>query len=164
MPKRIPISAAKRFADDNECRQVVIAAWDGDLVHVVTYGKTAEDCDNAAAAGDRYKAALGWPEQLNAKPSRLKKAEARAEAAESRLSEYEAVVREAKEALDLDAAVHAAAVTWCGEKGRETFLSDMQYFEWNWQSLPGLADYVDRELGRRARATLARIATLEAKI
>lgn len=99
MPKRIPISTAKRFAEDNDCRQVVIAAWDGNLVHVVTYGKTAEDCDNAAAAGDRYKAALGWPEHLNAKPSRLKKAATRAESAEAEVKRLREALRPFAEAF-----------------------------------------------------------------
>ena len=83
MPKRIPISAAKAFASDQNCRQVIIAAWDGELTHIVTYGKSAEDCDQAAMGGDKIKAALGWPEDVDCKPSRLKKAEARAAAAES---------------------------------------------------------------------------------
>lgn len=99
MPKRIPISAAKKFAVDNDCRQVVIAAWDGDLIHVVTYGKTIEDCDQAALAGERYKKALGWPETLNSEPSRVRtlrsalaKSEASREAAEARVAEAEKVI------------------------------------------------------------------------
>ena len=60
-----------------------------------------------------------------------------------------------REALDLDAAVSAAACTWCGEKDRETFQSDVDYFKCNWRALGGLTAYVDREIGKRVRAALA---------
>ena len=63
-----------------------------------------------------------------------------------------------REALDLDKAVSTAALTWCGEKDRETFQSDVDYFKHNWRALPGLTAYVDRELGKRARAALAQSA------
>lgn len=74
MPKRIPISAAKLVADKHDCRQVIILAWDGKLTHVVTYGKTLEDCDQAAQGGNKIKKVLGWPESLcQDEPSRVKK-------------------------------------------------------------------------------------------
>lgn len=42
--------------------------------HVVTYGKTIEDCDQAAQGGNLLKKTLGWPENLcNAQPSRIRK-------------------------------------------------------------------------------------------
>lgn len=75
MPKRIPIAAAKKIAKDHDLRQVVLVAWDGSLTHVVTYGKTVLECDQAAMGGDRIKKILGWPESLNATPSRVKKLE-----------------------------------------------------------------------------------------
>jgi hypothetical protein len=77
MPKRIPIAAARRFAQEHNLRQVIVLAWDGELTHVVTYGKTLEDCDQAAAGGNKLKAALGWPESLRAEPSRVRKLLAR---------------------------------------------------------------------------------------
>lgn len=43
--------------------------------------------------------------------------------------------------------VHRAAIAWCGQKERETFPEDVQYFEANWRALPGLLDYVQREIG-----------------
>ncbi len=67
-----------------------------------------------------------------------------------------------REALDLDKAVSTAALTWCGEKDRETFQSDVDYFKHNWRALPGLTAYVDRELGKRARAALAQSAPVKA--
>jgi hypothetical protein len=51
MPKRIPIAEAKRVAEAQNCRQVVLLAWDGELVHIVTYGQTKEDCADAARSG-----------------------------------------------------------------------------------------------------------------
>ena len=53
MPKRIPITAAKRVAEEQGLKQVVLIAFDGDRVHVVTYGVTKKDCA-AAAAGGRW--------------------------------------------------------------------------------------------------------------
>ena len=48
--------------------------------------------------------------------------------------------------MDLPKAVGAAATKWCGEKDRETFQSDIEYFRTNWRALPGLRDYVLRAL------------------
>lgn len=62
MPKRIPIAAAKRLADEQKCSQVIIVAWDGERMHVVTYGKTREDCAQAARGGNVVKSALGFPD------------------------------------------------------------------------------------------------------
>jgi hypothetical protein len=71
---RIPIAAAKRIAKDHDLRQVILVAWDGKLMHVVTYGKSVEDCDQAAEGGNRIKKGLGWPEMLcKEEPSRVKK-------------------------------------------------------------------------------------------
>lgn len=53
MPKRIPIVAAKRVAEEQGLTQVILLAYDGDRVHVVTYGVTKRDCD-AAADGGRW--------------------------------------------------------------------------------------------------------------
>lgn len=75
MPKRIPITVAKTVATTTDCRQVIILAWDGELTHVVTYGKTVEDCAQAAEGGNRLKAFLGWPENTMSQPSRVKKLE-----------------------------------------------------------------------------------------
>jgi hypothetical protein len=72
MAKRIPISAARRVAKDNDCRQVIILAWDGELTHIVTYGKSADDCAQAAQGGNLLKQKWGWPE-CNDQPSRVRK-------------------------------------------------------------------------------------------
>lgn len=67
----IPIETAKRVAQDHDCKQVILVAWDGKETHVVTYGDTLEACDQAAQGGNRVKSALGWPGSLNAEPSRV---------------------------------------------------------------------------------------------
>ncbi len=91
MPKRIPIAAARRFAKEQGLRQVIVAAWDGERTHVVTFGVSIEDCDQAALGGDRIKAALGWPESLRAAPSRVRGLQAR-------VAELEVALRAVSEA------------------------------------------------------------------
>ncbi len=71
MTKTIPIAAAKRLAEEFDLRQVIIAAWDGKLTHITTYGKSLVDCDQAADGGNLIKRALGWPKHLEAEPSRV---------------------------------------------------------------------------------------------
>lgn len=80
MPKRIPITIAKRFAEQFSCSQVIILAFDtGGRTHVITYGKTTKDCEQAAEGGNRMKRVMGWPEELcKAKPARLRQKEAQA--------------------------------------------------------------------------------------
>lgn len=55
MPKRVPVAAAKAAAEKYDLRQVILVGWDGDLVHIVTYGKTKADCALAARAQDFWK-------------------------------------------------------------------------------------------------------------
>lgn len=52
MPKRIPIMTAKEVAKKHDLKQVLLIGWDGERVHVVTYGATKADCDAAARAQD----------------------------------------------------------------------------------------------------------------
>lgn len=77
MTKRLPIKAAKDLAKDFDLTQVLLVAWDkkNNMTHVVTYGKTVEDCKQAAAGGNRLKKEiLGWPpEHCDASPSRARK-------------------------------------------------------------------------------------------
>lgn len=51
-PGVIPVSAAKKVADQFNLKQCLLIGWDGKQVHVVTYGKTKADCDLAAKAQD----------------------------------------------------------------------------------------------------------------
>ena len=39
MSKRIPIATAKHVAEKHDLSQVLLIGWDGENVHVVTYGK-----------------------------------------------------------------------------------------------------------------------------
>lgn len=74
MPKRIPIKAAREFAKQYGLSHVIILAHDGELDHVVTYGKSKKNCIEAAEFGNKLKRALGWPEELcNDVPSRAKR-------------------------------------------------------------------------------------------
>lgn len=74
--KPIPIEVARAIATQYDKQQVIIVAWDAvhGREHVTTYGDTVEACAQAAAGGNKVKAALGWPPELcNAKPRRSRK-------------------------------------------------------------------------------------------
>lgn len=73
---KIPISAAKEISKNFDWPEVVIFAYDPatGMQHVTTYGKTIEQCEDAAKAGNYLKKALGWPEELqHAVPKRSRK-------------------------------------------------------------------------------------------
>jgi hypothetical protein len=72
MPKRLPINVARRISKEYGCRQVIVLAWDGDLTHIVTYGKTLTDASHAADGGNILKAKWGWPE-CNDQPARVRR-------------------------------------------------------------------------------------------
>jgi len=50
MTKRIPIAAAKRVAEKHGLQQVLLIGFDGERVHIVTYGNNKENCAKAAKA------------------------------------------------------------------------------------------------------------------
>lgn len=63
--KRIPITAAKRIADEyGYDKIIVIGRAVGQGEHVTTYGRNREHCSAAAKIGDflKYKV-MGWPEK-----------------------------------------------------------------------------------------------------
>ena len=71
--KRIPIKSARSIAAEYGQSHVVVMTFDrkNNRTHVVTYGKSKKDCQEAAQGGNLVKKALGWPERLcNAKPAR----------------------------------------------------------------------------------------------
>jgi hypothetical protein len=86
---RIPIKAAKDLAKAYDLSHVVILAYheDTNTEHVVTYGRTVEQCSQSADFGNTLKTALGWPESLHAQPSRVKKLKARIAELEKQLEE-----------------------------------------------------------------------------
>lgn len=72
--KRIPVTAAKKVSIEYEFPEVIIFAYDPETgkQHITTYGRTKEQCVDAANAGNNLKKALGWPDELcNAKPPRV---------------------------------------------------------------------------------------------
>lgn len=71
--KRIPIQSAKDIGQQFGYTQVIITAFDKEtgVTSVVTWGKSQEDCEQAAIGGNFVKKALGWPpEKCNDKPAR----------------------------------------------------------------------------------------------
>jgi hypothetical protein len=73
--KRIPVKAASNIGKEYNAKQVILLVWDGELTHIVTWGKTVDDCSQAADGGNMLKQKWGWPE-CNDQPSRVKKLEA----------------------------------------------------------------------------------------
>lgn len=73
---RIPIKAAKDIAQKYKQNQVAIVTFDKStgLTHVVTYGKSVEECEQAAALGNIIKKQiLKWPaEKCISRPKRSK--------------------------------------------------------------------------------------------
>jgi hypothetical protein len=73
--KDIPIEVAEKIATEFDKDQVIIVTWDQThgRTHVTTFGKSDEDCRQAALGGNLVKRALGWPDELcHAEPERLK--------------------------------------------------------------------------------------------
>lgn len=71
--KRIPINTAQNIGESFGYTQVIITAFDKETgtTHVTTWGKSLEDCEQAAVGGNFVKKALGWPpEKCNDKPAR----------------------------------------------------------------------------------------------
>lgn len=77
--KGIPITAAKRLAKEYDKNMVIIVAWDArfNCTHVTTYGKSYNECVDAAKNGNAIKRnLLGWPEEeCKDKPARQIKKE-----------------------------------------------------------------------------------------
>lgn len=57
----IPVADLQAIAERYKLAQVILVAWDGSREHVVTYGTTLGDADNAAQGGNLVKNALHWP-------------------------------------------------------------------------------------------------------
>lgn len=78
--RRVPITVAKRLANELGMSQVAIVAWDRDtgLTHVVTYGQSVTDCEQAAHLGNLIKRnILGWPEEKCTVPARVRRRDRR---------------------------------------------------------------------------------------
>ena len=119
MPGRIPIGDLRELARLRDLRQAILVAWDGEREHVVTYGRSAEECDQAALGGDRIKAALGWPpESRGAEPSRVRRLREERDAARRQLGR----VIDAWEALSSPEPIVAHE----GEDGQWVSVEEMQ--------------------------------------
>jgi hypothetical protein len=70
---KIPINALKEFASKFGLNRVIVFASEPDnkTHHVATYGRTITECSEAADFGNKLKEGLGWPEALQAQPSRV---------------------------------------------------------------------------------------------
>lgn len=71
--KRVPIAVARRVAAETGATQVVLIlrcseqlepGVGHDVTHVVTYGKSLQDCALAAEAGNNVKRWMGWPDEM----------------------------------------------------------------------------------------------------
>lgn len=92
----IPIAAARDFAIEHKLTQVIIVGWNGRDTHVVTYGASATDCDQAAMGGNLVKKAIGFPESMcGSKPSRVRELEAKILQQEATIDELERMLSEA---------------------------------------------------------------------
>jgi len=72
--KRLPIKAAKEVAEKYNQAQVILVCWDKEsgLTHVVSFGKSLQDCEQAAKGANIVKRALGFSERLcETKPARV---------------------------------------------------------------------------------------------
>ena len=91
--QRIPISAARELAEKYGLCQVIIWTWDHKTQQVITYGKTLEDCDQAAKGGNVVKQSAGWPlNECDAEPSRVKKMKAEIKALKQKVADLEAEI------------------------------------------------------------------------
>ena len=72
---KIPIKALKEFSRKYGLTHMIVFARDNDgkTHHVATYGRTIEQCSQSADFGNKMKKTLGWPDSLQAQPSRVKK-------------------------------------------------------------------------------------------
>jgi len=72
---KIPIKALKEFSEKYKLTHVIVLAHDenGKTDHVATYGRTIEQCSQAADFGNKLKDGLGWPQSLHAQPSRVRR-------------------------------------------------------------------------------------------
>ena len=81
----IPIKALKELSRKYGYDHIIMFATKGKMQYVATYGRTIEECDEAAQFGDKMKDGLGWPESLHAAPSRVRALQKRVKELEAQL-------------------------------------------------------------------------------
>lgn len=71
---KIPIEELKQLSNKYNLSHVIMFGLDMDQTqYVVTYGRSVEQCAQAADFGNDLKDELGWPEEYQIQPSRVKK-------------------------------------------------------------------------------------------
>ncbi len=83
----IPIKALEELSKKYGYDHIICFATKGKTQYVATYGRTIEECDQAAQFGDKMKDMLGWPESLHAAPSRVRQLQKRVKELEAQLRE-----------------------------------------------------------------------------
>jgi hypothetical protein len=91
---KIPIKALKELASKYGYDHVICFATEGKEQYVATYGRTIQECDQAAQFGDMMKDALGWPERLHAAPSRVRSLQKQVKLLQNQLSTLLEAARE----------------------------------------------------------------------
>ena len=93
---RIPIKAAKEICNKYGYTHVIIFAYKPELQHITTFGKSIENCAEAADFGNRLKNLLKWPESLRVQPSRVRKLQERIKYLENRVEQLEDIITKDK--------------------------------------------------------------------
>lgn len=83
---KIPIKALKEMSKAYKLDHIIIFATGGDTQYVATYGRTIDECSEAADFGNVMKDKLGWPESLHQQPSRVRKLQTRIKELEAQLA------------------------------------------------------------------------------
>ena len=75
---RIPIDELRQLSKRYRLTHAILFATDtAKASHVVTYGQSVVACGEAADFGNKLKTAMGWPDSLQAQPSRVRRLQAK---------------------------------------------------------------------------------------
>jgi len=108
--KRIPIKDVKAMCVKCGFTHCVAYGYDGYNEFVATYGKTIEQCDEAARAGNWIKKQLGWKKFIDTEPSRVKALKNKIKELEAMLHSRNARIIELEDRLEEEWDVHG----WIG--------------------------------------------------
>lgn len=89
---KLPIKVLKEIAQNYGHDHVIYFATEGKMQYIATYGRTIQECDQAAQFGDKLKDALGWPENLHAAPSRVRQLQKRVKELEAELDDTNTIM------------------------------------------------------------------------
>lgn len=87
---RIPIKDLEEICRKHGLSKAILLAHhpESNSDHVVTWGRTIDDCSQAADFGNSLKDHLGWPDSLHAQPARVRRLQARIKELEAELAQY----------------------------------------------------------------------------